>query len=442
MHLIKRRNFLGGLGLGAAAGLIGPLLGQSIRQAQGAGPDKRLLLMLGTYCFPDKYLPVRRAEADFDLGATMAPLAPYKDDLLLVTNFNVNGAIANAGHGHIGCDYLSGFKSKDFGGTTGPTFDRYLARKLGQNDRFASILLYDDDDGGGYETYDSADKPFPGIMSSVEAYERLFAQAVPGMTDDGAARALLARKQSILDFVVADVARVSGRLSAPEREKLDLYTESLRGIEKRLTAPAASGACTPPAKPPESLRKIPVVSNGAPQCIENAEHHVEIASLALACGLTHVAVVAFNGENVSSLGIKQLTDDGTLFEGIHGLNHLDHPGVGITQNWRMKQVARGVELLRGAGVGDASVVAYGDSNGTVHHQGDGDATMLLMVGRLGGAFKTGRWVQFERPSAGIKGPPRRYMNDLYVSLANALGVAVDSYGDASVCKGPMTELSG
>jgi hypothetical protein len=56
----------------------------------------------------------------------------------------------------------------------------------------------------------------------------------------------------------------------------------------------------------------------------------------------------------------------------------------------------------------------------------------FLIGNAGGAFKTGRFLQYDGVSH----------NDLLVSLLNAFDIGDATFGDARVCSGPLPRLAG
>ena len=54
------------------------------------------------------------------------------------------------------------------------------------------------------------------------------------------------------------------------------------------------------------------------------------------------------------------------------------------------------------------------------------------LGGAGGALRTGRYLTYPQG--------QRCISDFYVSLANLLDVPLTTFGDASVCKGPLPGL--
>jgi hypothetical protein len=416
MRLVSRRSVLRGLGVGAAAPLFAPVLRDYVREARGQGlPDKRIAFLFGQYSFPPKYInPVVRSPTDFDLNPICAPAEAVKSDMILVRNLGIQqGPGANGGHGqdqgvYMGLGTKFGWTGETWATKVGKdgTIDRFIARKIGVNDRLSSIVFRP---GGkpllpvDYASWDGDDKPYPDYASAVDAYDKIFVGAtLPAGAAPVDAKVLLARDNSVLDFVADEIKTLQTRLAGPEREKLDRLTESLRGVERKLAAAAAAPAlkCTPPARPTAGSRS------------QNVEASVDVAAMALACGLTHVATLTLGPDN-------------------HDANHADSPSVGTDNTWRLMQAVRVYTKLKALGLSSSSLVLYSDPNGPVHHGGFDEAYFYFMFGSMGGAFKTGRVLE-------LSGRP--YMGDFYAAVASAMGVATDTFGDPAKCKGPLSAL--
>jgi hypothetical protein len=59
----------------------------------------------------------------------------------------------------------------------------------------------------------------------------------------------------------------------------------------------------------------------------------------------------------------------------------------------------------------------------------------LLAGSAGGAIRTGRWLKFG--ANGAKRPPH---SNLMVSLANAMGLPITTFGNPAACTGPLAGL--
>ena len=67
-----------------------------------------------------------------------------------------------------------------------------------------------------------------------------------------------------------------------------------------------------------------------------------------------------------------------------------------------------------------------DDNGVMHHLSDvqGEAAMVVMLGRGGGRIQTGRVLDY-------RDKPNRQMCRLYLSLMDKMNVRLDKFGDAT-----------
>lgn len=58
---------------------------------------------------------------------------------------------------------------------------------------------------------------------------------------------------------------------------------------------------------------------------------------------------------------------------------------------------------------------------------------MVIIGDAGGALKTGRYVTFPKD--------QRAMSDPFVTIANAVGLPIQTFGDPTICKGPLPGLT-
>src|SRR6185503_5368620 len=83
-----------------------------------------------------------------------------------------------------------------------------------------------------------------------DVYMRLFADLLPAGMADAELMARRARRQSVLDFLTSDLARVRGQFPASFKEDLDLHEAAIRELEMSLEGSDPQGlACTKPTAP-------------------------------------------------------------------------------------------------------------------------------------------------------------------------------------------------
>jgi hypothetical protein len=433
---LGRRDLLRRLGVGAGAGLLGPFVTGLIGEARGQASARKCLVIhaMGNGFPVRRHRPTVRSETDFDLPASLAPLSPYKREVTIVTP--LYHAHTRTLHGNdwatLTCVPAGGSASnEDSIRPNGVSLDRAVARIIGKDDAFPSLnLALPTRLSGGSVTCahlssDGADKAYPPEWNPITAFEKIFAQ--PAQATGVSAAELLARDKSVLDFVTGDVRALHGRLAGAEREKLDQMLESLRGLEQQLSQrQQRGGGCGDP--------KRPMGSFGADRAVtrERAEALVEIAAQAIACGMTRVVAISFQG--------RSGPDNPWPFVDVknpHLASHDgDHAGMTRIEQFCFGRVAQLRDRLAAVRTGngtlaDDTLQMCVNSGGGEHHGGC-DTHPIVLVGTARGALRAGRVLQ---PAA-----KSRSVADVYVAAATAVGAPMTTFGDPAHCKGPLPGL--
>ncbi|MCW5557692.1 MAG: DUF1552 domain-containing protein, partial [Verrucomicrobiae bacterium] len=231
-------------------------------------------------------------------------------------------------------------------------------------------------------------------------------------------RQRLARRKSVLDFVLEDARRLNRDLGRNDRQKLDEYLAGIRKIETQIEKAERFRLPDPAMREPE----------GVP---EGHEEHVDLMYdlMALAFHTDSTRVVSFavapEGSNrpFPTLGIS---------EGYHFLTH--HSGdpekilkVAKIERWYMERFARFLRTLDslkdadGTSVLHNSMIVYGCAigDGNKHNHDD---LPVVVAGHGGGTLRAGRHVQLGQPTP---------MTNLYVSLLDRMGVQAEKVGDST-----------
>jgi hypothetical protein len=433
MSFLGRRKLFRTLGLGAGAYLLAPMRRQLVREARGQAPPKRLVIYGTGGGFPPEYWPKPGATDDaFTLGESLAPLEPWKSELLFLERF-YNPFGANL-HGNGMNHMLTMVPQMGTGESALPggiSLDRLLAKTISKDTPILSLNLscHEVDDSDPQVTY-SADGPaqkVPPALDPLKTFDAIFGSG--GRPDAPAAAStqdLLAQDRSLLDAIRADVAKASGSLAGPERAKLDQYLTSMRDLEKQLGAVAeARVSCKAPARPPADVYAMGRRSPKSPVY----EAMLNIACTALVCGMTRVLVF--------------LTREGelTFLPGAPGFHQMWH-GKGTPEMHRAYyrfhygNMALLRQRLAAAGEGsgtmaDQTLFMNVNDCGGPHHNGSNDYYVLLL-GRLGGRLRAGRYVASPKM--------QRSMSDVFVTVANALGVPLQQFGDPKHNRGVLPGL--
>ena len=439
---LHRRTFL----RGAGAALALPLLDSMIPAfaATAAKPAIRLgFVYVPNGMIPKDWLP-KTEGPDFEIMPTMRPLAPHRDQLIVVSNLtHVNArALGDGGgdHARAGASWLTGVHPKKTEGVdirAGISADQIAAKELGKHTQFASLELGIEEPnfaGGcdsGYScaytntlSWRSATTPNPVEISPRAVFERLFGD---GETTDVASRLKrMQENRSLLDYVRSDVARLQPTLGPRDKSKLDEYLEAIREIERRIQKAEQ-----------QSTVKTPVMSRppGIPELFEDhAKLMSDLMVVAFQTDMTRVItyMLAREGSNRSFPEVD-------VPEGCHVVTHHQNDGAKIVKAQRVEEhraksfaylVKRMSETQDGDGtLLDHTLLLYGAGirDGNTH---DHDDLPLVLAGGKSAGLKTGRHLRAKAATP---------MTNLLVTLLDRSGVPADTLGDST---GKLAELAG
>jgi len=419
----SRRQWLKGLAwLPPGLSTLVPRL--EIAAAEGE-PPKRIVFVL----FPNGVIqrgwdPTGTA-TDFALGPTMRALQPHKNDLLILRGLDMSPKPSgpHSGHAMLLSNRLpQGNRRMGMG----VTLDQTLGQEIGKENRFSSLELAVVPNTGDNSyrrefSYRGARDPVPWEFDPFAFYARLV-----GMQDgEEAAKRLLTRRQSVLDRVRADLARAQSKLGMRDRMLLDQHVQSLREVERAFVA--ASVGCSD-AKDP-----------GKPLDVKAHRNYVEIGQVqtdllvnALACDATRVATFVWSGPT-SGQRFTWLGENNPH----HAMSHNpgeERDGLLKIDRWYVDQFAGLIEALKARDeIGGGSlfantllVLANPLSDGNRHQK----TNLPIVMAGGGWHFKTGRQLDFGGT------PHGRWL----VSIAQAMGLSIERYGDPETSKGPLDGL--
>src|SRR6266550_6251100 len=254
---LPRRTFL--RGVGATLGL--PLLDAMVPSmtalaATPANPVRRLGFV---------YIPMGSNIAQWtpagsgalgELSPTLRSLAPFVDQLTVLTNMELKNAYPGT-HATSNAAFLSAATSKWTESTDyqlATTVDQIAAQRIGQETRLPSLELAMDllttvgqcDNGYAcvYQnnlSWSSPTTPLPAEAHPRVAFERLFGDG--GSTADRLSQ--LRKNSSLLDWVKDDIARLNRKLGPGDRARVSHYLETIREVERRIQKAEADAADNP-----------------------------------------------------------------------------------------------------------------------------------------------------------------------------------------------------
>jgi hypothetical protein len=296
------------------------------------------------------------------------------------------------------------------------TIDQYLADEVGFETRFPALTVGSEGGihGGCQIAWTKSGVRVPPVTNPAELFEKLF-------VTDSKERQLRRVEEnqvqaSILDSVLDEANRLSKQVNKEDKDKLDEYLTSVRDVEKRLEL---RQRWTNQPKP-----KAPFDKPANRNAVEDLPLLYEMIALALQSDSTRIATLEIGGDFMPQhLGIKKdwhgLSHHGNAPEAIADLitlekYQIEHYGKFVARLAKMNDGER--TLL------DSTTVLFGSGMGDGNSHKNSDLPILL----AGGGYKHGEFR--EVPREGINKVP---LCNLFVDIAQKMGVEIDSFGNST-----------
>ncbi len=442
---ISRRTVLRGLGTALSLPLLDSMVPAQTPLAQtAANPELKLgLCFIPHGAVMANWTPESEG-ADFKISRTLAPLEPFKDQVVVVTNL-AHKMAAPGGPGDNGGDhtrspavFLNGVHPKRTDGAdiqAGVTIDQIAAQRIGQRTPLPSLELATEDFSGlvgscdvGFScaymntiSWRTPTTPLPMEINPRVVFTRLFG--------DGANSAerleRIEEQHSILDAVMGQVRHLEGNLGPSDRNRVAEYLDTVREIERRIQLAEKQNA--------NSTLAVPTSPMGIPD--DHQEHSklmFDLMALAFQANITRVSTFMMARE-VSYRTFPMLG----ISEGFHpASHHQNNPerleNLTKINTYHVSLVAYFLGKLKATPDGDGnlldhSLILYGSgmSNSNVHNH----APLPVMVaGGAAGRMKGGRHLKYP------EGTP---MANLLLTILDKAGVPQERVGDST---GLLTEL--
>jgi hypothetical protein len=437
---LPRRTILQGLGATMALPFLEAMLPAfSLRARAAAKPVHRFQTFYVPNGMAMEYWSPKGEGSDFELSPILEPLAPYRNQMLVLSGLRANWNYIHAGASG---SFLTGTTR---GGRNeveiiaDVSMDQLLARRFAKETQVASLeLAMDAPANAGACTgnlscaythtisWRSATQPLPMEYNPRAVFEKLFGDS--GSTERAAREARLRQHKSILDSVRDKLAHLKRELGPQDQVKVDEYAEAIRDVERRIQkAEEQHGAELPAMEQPQG---VPAVFE------DHLALMLDLQLLALQSDLTRVISFMISKEQ-SARPYPQIG----VPEAHHPLSHHDnHPELiermSKINRYHTELFSRYLAKLRATPDGDGSLldhmtILYGSgiSNSTRH---SGDNLPLLVVGGGAGRLQGGRHLTYsDKPS----------MANLLVTLMDKLDVPVERLG-GSTGRLPIDALSG
>ena len=439
---IPRRTILRGMGTALALPLLdGMVPALSALSTTAAKPVVRF----GAVYVPNgivmqNWTPVGEGTA-FELTPILEPLAPFRDQLTVLSGLNSTppGDVRGGTHSRAATRFLTDEQPRQpepWAERQPVSMDQIVAREFGKHTPLASLELGLEGanfagscDSGGFScafsytiSWRNATTPLPMEHNPRAVFERLFGDSEN--TDAAGQLARLQDQRSILDSVTEDVERLGQRLGPSDRVKIGAYLDAVRDVERRIQMAEAQGELDVP------LMDRPL---GAPaDFVDHATLMYDLQLLAYQIDRTRVATFMagheLSGRTYPEIGVP---------DAHHPLSH--HRGVPASlakltkvNTHHMSLFASFLEKLRSTPDGDGSLL---DHSVIVYGAGMSDSNShspynlpIALLGGAAGQLQGGRHLVY---------PERTPLANLHVSLLDKLGTPIERIGDSD---GPLPNL--
>ena len=413
---LSRRHFLRGSKSVIALPLLDAMIPAGVSAQNLVTPSSRLACVYIAHGAVMKYWTPTTDGVGFEFPQTLKSLEPFRDRLNIISDMRLpaaygDDASAGANHTRSSATWLT---NVPVGSGPSPTsFDQFVAQYIGQDTPIPSLELSLDD--GSSISYQTPETPLPMEQNPQIVFERLFGDG--STAEERAARSEL--KQSLLDAVVDDVAKLQRTLPAADRSRLERYLEDVREIERRLQLASSSGV---------SELDVPGKPVGVPNSfVEHSKLMFDLLTLAWQAEITRVStfMVAREVSNrvYSESGVNEpfhnLSHHSEVPDNIERLSQLNAFHTQSTIAYFLQKLS---ETPDGDGsLLDHSMVLYGSgmSNSNQH---DHDPLPLLLAGGASGNLQGGRHIR-----VGLGTP----MANLLAGMLDKLSIPVDSFGDSN-----------
>ena len=434
---LPRRTVLRGLGTTMALPFLDAMFPPFLRAA--VKPAHRFQAFYVPNGMAMEYWVPKGEGNAFELSPILEPLAPFRDQMLVLSGIKANWNYIHAGASG---SFLTG---TTHGGrneveiVADVSMDQLLARHFAKETQVASLeLSMDAAANAGACTgnlscvythtlsWRSPTQPLPMEWNPRAVFEKLFGDS--GSTEHAAREARLRQHKSILDSVTEKLADLKNELGPQDQVKVDEYAEAVRDVERRIQkAEEQSDVELPAMEQPQ----------GAPPVFEDhLALMLDLQLLAFQSDLTRV-ISFMIGKEQSARAYPQIG----VPEAHHPLSHHnDIPELiahmSKINRYHTQLFSQYLARLRATPDGDGSLldhitILYGSgiSNSTRH---SGDNLPLLVVGGGSGRLRGGRHVTYsDKPT----------MANLLVTLMDKLDVPVERLG-GSTGRLPLDTLSG
>jgi hypothetical protein len=445
----SRRSFLA-RAIATGAALEWPILGRP-RPARAAPLYNALFVFVPDGIVPSLWHP-QGGETDFTLPAMSEPLGAIRNDCVFLQGIQM----------YAGEPTHPGGTKKVLTATGPQSIDVFLGSKLKGSAPFDSLQLgvaTNFENGSGTISYIGPGQEVKPDDNPINVFDRVFGGVAPTPAAPGAPAGMSGpdlrdrQRKSVLDAIRGDLTALQAKLGTAEKSRLDLHLQALREVEMRASATVVpTGKACDLRSFDRSKLPAPMTDYDYPKVYDRPENfaivgdlQMTLATLALSCNMTRVVTLmwshAVSPTKVPGLGTTVGNHDASHY-GTNPMSDNARQFV-LYRRWFMDRLVSLVNALKQTPAAEGSVfdstvifLCSDISDGDLH---DHTNMPFVVIGGSKTGLRGGRHLDFRTKGQG--GGNETHAKVL-VSIANAVGVPLDSFGYTAMGTGPLPGLFG
>ena len=415
---LDRRTMLKGAGVAISLPWLSAMQKAFASPAENVPPRRFVAMTLGLGMLGDNLNPTQ-AGKDYEPSLYLNQVQDLRDKFTVISG----ASHPEVSGGHRAEASILSAQPMGSGGQAKNTIslDQYLAKHLGHQTRFPSLVL--SSQGTNSPSYTENGAMIPAESSPSRLFTQLFIDDSPQEQQRQAQR--IREGRSIMDLVKDDSQRLSRELGKGDQNRLDEYLTSVRDLENRM---AANEAWAKRPKPHVDARR-PVDIRNSNDFVGIQKLMTDMIRLALQTDSTRFITYHLGGSG----GVVPIEG---VQEGYHSLSHhgLDEEKLDQLALVESAIVAAWGQFLRdldaiddnGHSLLDQTAVYLTSNLGNASNHSNKNMPVLF----AGGGFKHGQHLAFDQNN-------NYPLPNLYLSVLQRLGIEDDNFKTST---GTMTGL--
>lgn len=402
---LSRRAMLRGAGITLGLPLLDAMTPAfaAVRETRQAKRFVGVSLALGLH---NPNLVPEGAGAAYKPSRYLQSLQDIRQDFTVVSGSSHPGV--SGGHSAEGSIFSACPNSRGATSRNTISLDQYMAKHLGHETRFPSLVLNTNSQSS--PSYTENGSMIPAENNAMRLFTRLFVNDTPAEQERQAE--LIRRGRSVMDVVGAEAKSLMREVGSGDRDKLDAWFTSVRELEQRL---AANEAWTHKPKPQVALqppRQIPRDNEVAVDRI-----FLDIVHMALMTDSTRFITLHVTGNNVN--GIEGV-DESYHTLSHHGMDDEKLAQLAIVEQGVVNEWGGFIRKLKADKLLDETMVVLTSNLGNASSHDNKNMPLLF----AGGGFKHGQHLAFDQKN-------NYPLPNLYLSTLHRLGLQVEQFATSS-----------